>query len=250
MMEWLLAAAGVRSLEPLEGAGGPLTNRKFYAMKTLVHIAVVTGILFTAATTSPGAAQSSNPSSANSTQSGAYPGLMLRGSDVLNAKVFSQQGEELGHIRDFLLDPKTGDITYAVLGSGGWQGFGEKYALVPWPLIKQDEQRAENYILQADREKIRTAPTFERDHWATVLQPGYLAKVQEHFSAASQPQQASQTPAAQPSPPATGTAQQTPPQQQQQQAQQRSRKETQSTAQKQRQSSKSGGTVGTEDGAK
>lgn len=219
-------------------------------MKTLVHLAVVTGIVFAAATASPGVAQTSSPPSTNSTQSSAYPGLMLRGSDVLNAKVFSQQGEELGHVRDFLLDPKTGNITYAVLGSGGWQGFGEKYALIPWSLVKQDEQNAENYILQADREKIRTAPTFERDHWATVLQPGYLAKVQEHFSAAPQPQQGSQAPGSQPSQSTAGTAPEASPQPQQQQAQQRPRKETQQTAQKQRQSSKSGGTVGTDEGAR
>lgn len=203
-------------------------------MKTIVNIAVAAGLLFSAATASHGVAQTTSPPPANSSQSSAYPRLMLRGSDILNAKVFGQQGEEVGHVRDFLLDPKTGDITYAVLGMGGWQGFGEKYAIVPWPLIKQDEQKAENYILQADSEKIRTAPTFERDQWATVLQPGYLAKVQEHFSAASSPQQTSQ-------PPATGTAAQ--------QSQQHPRKETQ-TAQKPRQSSKSGGTVGTDDGSK
>lgn len=223
-------------------------------MKTIVQMAVAAGLLFAAATSPVSVAQNASPPPASTGQSDVSTELILRGSDILNAKVFSQQGEELGHVRDFLLEPKTGNISHAVLGMGGWQGIGEKFAIVPWNLIKQDQQKAENYILQADREKFRTAPTFERDQWATVLQPGYLTKVQQHFSAPSvqppQQQQLSQQPAP-PSPPDVSSEPKAAPEsQQKRQAQQRPRKETPQAEQKQRHSSKSSGTVGTGDNPK
>lgn len=225
-------------------------------MKTIVQMAVAAGLLFAAATSPVSVAQNASPPPASTGQSDVSTELILRGSDILNAKVFSQQGEELGHVRDFLLEPKTGNISHAVLGMGGWQGIGEKFAIVPWNLIKQDQQKAENYILQADREKFRTAPTFERDQWATVLQPGYLTKVQQHFSAPAvqpqqqQQQQLSQQPAP-PSPPDVSSEPKAAPEsQQKRQAQQRPRKETPQAEQKQRHSSKSSGTVGTDDNPK
>lgn len=222
-------------------------------MKTIVQMAAATGLLFAVATSPLSVAQNTSPPPASPGQSNVSQGLILRGSDILNAKVFSQQGEELGHVRDFLLDPKTGRISHAVLGMGGWQGIGEKFAIVPWNLIKQDEQTAENYILQADREKFRTAPTFERDQWATVLQPGYLTKVQQHFSAPpqqQQQQQLSQQPAPPTPPNVSSEPNAAPESQQKRQAQQRPRKEAPQADQKQRHSSKSSGTVGTDDNPK
>lgn len=193
--------------------------------------------LFAAVASPPPTAQIPTPPSGSQAQRSDHPGITLRTSDVINAKVFSLQGEELGRIRDALFDPKTGTISHAVLGMGGWQGIGEKLAIIPWQLIKQDEQRTENYVLQVDREKLRTAPTFESNQWATVIQPDYLAKVQSYYMAASQPQpppELQTTPKAKAEPPPS------------RQAEERVRKETQQAEQKQRQSSGGRGMVETD----
>lgn len=179
-------------------------------MKTILQFVRVVGVLAVAFSSSPSRAQTLAAAPGSQAQGNALPGFMLRGSDVMNAKVFSEEGEELGRIRDVLLDPKTGQISFAVVGTGGWQGIGEKFTIVPWKLVTPDEQKSENYVLHTDVEKFRAAPIFERDHWATVIQPEYLAKVQKHYAAASQPQQAKSpqpTPAAQPTQPPPQTAQ-------------------------------------------
>lgn len=46
--------------------------------------------------------------------------------------VLNLNGEDLGEIEDFIIDPATGEIRYAVLAAGGFLGIGEK--LIPLPM--------------------------------------------------------------------------------------------------------------------
>jgi sporulation protein YlmC with PRC-barrel domain len=45
--------------------------------------------------------------------------------------VLNLQGEDLGEIEEFILDPATGEITHAVLATGGFLGIGEKWIPIP-----------------------------------------------------------------------------------------------------------------------
>src|SRR5215813_1151152 len=60
---------------------------------------------------------------------------IYRASKVIGADVENPQGEKLGDIRDIVLDPATGRIRYAVLGSGGFLSLGEKYFAIPWAAL-------------------------------------------------------------------------------------------------------------------
>lgn len=60
-----------------------------------------------------------------------YPAGKVLGLDVMNA---SQKS--VGDIGDLLVDPRTGEIRYAVLDVGGFLGVGEDHRIVPWSLVE------------------------------------------------------------------------------------------------------------------
>jgi hypothetical protein len=154
----------------------------------------------------------------------------VRGSKVVGAKLFTTKGEQMGTIDDVLLDPKSGRVSYGVLGIGGFLGMGEKRTIVPWNLIQQDRQNPENFVTHAEKQKLQQAPSFQGDdQWGSVTQPDYLKTVQAHFSGASAQGQQAPGPQQQPSQDAKQQ------QQQQQQAQQTAQQEEQKRAQEQAQ---------------
>jgi sporulation protein YlmC with PRC-barrel domain len=57
------------------------------------------------------------------------------GDDVCNRK-----DENLGNIKEFMLDVRSGNVRYAVLSSGGFLGMGEKLFAVPWSALTLDTE--------------------------------------------------------------------------------------------------------------
>jgi sporulation protein YlmC with PRC-barrel domain len=94
-----------------------------------------------------------------------------RTSKLVGADVENQQGEDLGDIKDIVLDSQ-GQIRYAVLAFGGFLGMGEKYFAVPWSALKPEVgQKAgdrERYVLNVDKERLRNAPGFDKNNWPNM----------------------------------------------------------------------------------
>jgi sporulation protein YlmC with PRC-barrel domain len=51
---------------------------------------------------------------------------------LLNDRVRGSAGENLGKIEDFVIDPESGAIRYAVLSLNGAVGAGDKLVAIPW----------------------------------------------------------------------------------------------------------------------
>jgi hypothetical protein len=66
--------------------------------------------------------------------SAAGPGPALMGADtLLGNDVYNKDGDDLGDIKEFMIDMASGKIAYAVLSYGGVLGMGDKLFAVPWP---------------------------------------------------------------------------------------------------------------------
>ncbi len=69
------------------------------------------------------------------------------GPDVMAAatlddnKVISSDGEDIGKIKDIMLDVGSGRIAYVVLSSGGFLGIGDKLLAIPWHALTLDTQQ-------------------------------------------------------------------------------------------------------------
>ncbi len=99
----------------------------------------------------------------------------LEGSDVFNC-----QGEDLGGIKEIVLDVRTGKVGYAVLSFGGFFGLGEKLFAVPWNALTLDLAHR-RFVLDVQKDRLREAPGFNRhqgpdmsdDSWAQVFHHYY-----------------------------------------------------------------------------
>lgn len=92
------------------------------------------------------------------------PLTYLTASSILKNKVYNNEDESLGDVKDLMLDITTGKIEYVVLEFGGFLGIGEKFFAVPLESLTIDTDR-EAFILNQKREVLEKAPGFDKDHW-------------------------------------------------------------------------------------
>src|SRR5438132_1626221 len=59
----------------------------------------------------------------------------IKASRLIGLKVENRDGEEIGKLRDFALDMRTGRIKYAIVASGGFLGVQAKLRAVPPHLL-------------------------------------------------------------------------------------------------------------------
>lgn len=95
-------------------------------------------------------------------------GKLVKGSEVVGANIFNQQGEDLGEIEDVMFDENTGGVTHAILAIGGFLGIGERLVAVPWKHIHQSKQPTEGYVLELDKGKLSSAPQFQKREWGEL----------------------------------------------------------------------------------
>lgn len=111
------------------------------------------------------------------------PGPYLMGANTLIANgVYNVEGEDLGAIKEIMLDMRTGRVSYAVLSFGGFLGVGDKLFAVPWDALKLDTLN-KRFVLDVQRERLATAPGFDRHHWPDMADPTWVRSIQAHYSA-------------------------------------------------------------------
>ena len=96
------------------------------------------------------------------------PGPALMGADtLLGNAVWNKDGEELGDIKEFMIDMASGRIAYAVLSFGGLLGLGDKLFAVPWSALKLDTAN-KRFTLDVPKAVLKDAPGFDRKHWPSM----------------------------------------------------------------------------------
>ncbi len=84
--------------------------------------------------------------------------------DVVGKDVKNLAEDNLGQIKEVMLDKVSGRVAYVVLESGTFLGMGGKLFAIPWNSINYDKT-GECFILNVDKEKIKTAPGFNKENW-------------------------------------------------------------------------------------
>ena len=93
------------------------------------------------------------------------PGPRLMGADTLIGNdVYNANDEDLGDIKEIMLDMHSGKVAYAVLSFGGFLGMGEKLFAVPWDALALDTAN-HRFTLDVQKERLKDAPGFDPDHW-------------------------------------------------------------------------------------
>lgn len=102
----------------------------------------------------------------------------LIGNDVYNA-----QEEDLGDIKEIMLDVASGRVSYAVLSFGGFLGMGEKLFAVPWAALKLDPVN-HRFILDVDKERLKNAPGFDKDNWPDMADQTWGRQIHDYYGTA------------------------------------------------------------------
>ncbi|MCA3862792.1 MAG: PRC-barrel domain-containing protein, partial [Burkholderia sp.] len=84
---------------------------------------------------------------------------------------------------DITLDVRSGRIAYAVVGSGGVRGLGDKLLAVPWNMLVLDVER-KCFVLPVATEHVRDAPGFDRDRWPAMADPDWAGALHAYYGTA------------------------------------------------------------------
>ncbi len=109
------------------------------------------------------------------------PGPRLMGADTLIGNdVYNQAGEDLGDIKEIMLDTTNGTVSYAVLSFGGVLGIGEKLFAVPWKALKLDTEN-KRFVLNVDKDRLKDAPGFDQDRWPDMADESWVDKIHSYY---------------------------------------------------------------------
>jgi sporulation protein YlmC with PRC-barrel domain len=89
---------------------------------------------------------------------------VLSSSSIVGTTVQNTGREDLGEIKDLMIDLSEGRIAYAVLSFGGFLGMGDKLFAIPWEAFSV-VQEEEVLLLNVAKEKLELAPGFDKDNW-------------------------------------------------------------------------------------
>lgn len=109
------------------------------------------------------------------------PGPRLMGADTLIGNdVFNRQDEDLGSIKEIMLDVQGGRISYAVLSYGGMLGIGDKLFAVPWDALTLDTDN-NRFTLDVAKERLESAPGFDKDNWPDMSDRTWAREVHDYY---------------------------------------------------------------------
>lgn len=108
---------------------------------------------------------------------------VLKASSLIGKKVQDTDGKKLGDIKDLVIDPVDGSISYAVLDFGGFLGIGDKYFAVPWEVLQLTKD-PKAIVLDVSKKDLKLAPGFDKDNWPDLSKPEYAVIVYEYYGVA------------------------------------------------------------------
>ncbi len=92
------------------------------------------------------------------------PVRVLTATSIIGDDVENLQGENLGEIKDIMLNVHNGGIEYVIISFGGFLGIGNKLFAVPFQALQLDPSK-KVFVLNKDKEYLKNAPGFDQDHW-------------------------------------------------------------------------------------
>ncbi|MDB6036091.1 MAG: hypothetical protein JWM16_6429 [Verrucomicrobiales bacterium] len=111
----------------------------------------------------------------------------FRISNLINAKVQDTAGNRIGHIQDFVVDPNSGKIQFAVLKLSGDLAKGSDYTPIPWPMVSSANANMnrsgepKSLVLNIDRNKLAAAQKYNVNRWPESSHPTWGQDVYTYY---------------------------------------------------------------------
>ncbi|KKH46604.1 PRC-barrel domain-containing protein [Methanosarcina sp. 1.H.A.2.2] len=97
--------------------------------------------------------------------------------EIKGSKILTIKDEELGKIKEVMIDSERGRIAYVVFACDCFLGMKCKFFAIPWGALQASRG---DYILKVEKEAFKTAEGLDKDVW--TLNHNDLAKVYEQYN--------------------------------------------------------------------
>ncbi|SPB18196.1 PRC-barrel domain-containing protein [Caballeronia novacaledonica] len=124
---------------------------------------------------------------------------VMAASTLEDTTVITSDDEDVGKIKDIMLDVPSGRVAYAVLSSGGFLGIGDTLRAIPWNALTLDTDQ-KVFRVDITAERIKSEPGFDKDHWPSMADVSWGLSLHRYYnrtpywSSASEPLSGRQDP--------------------------------------------------------
>lgn len=105
---------------------------------------------------------------------------LISSSSISGDEVKNAQGENLGQVKDIMLDTENNRVAYYVLSFGGILGLGNKLFAIPPEAIKLNTND-KCLTLNIDKERLKDAEGFDKDQWPNMADPTFRTNLYQHY---------------------------------------------------------------------
>ncbi len=105
---------------------------------------------------------------------------VMSASSLSGDRVKNAAGEDLGKVKELMIDVPSGRVAYAVLSFGGVLGIGNKLFASPWNALTLDEDEKQ-FVLNVDKTTLENAPGFDEDHWPDMADPTWGTEINKYY---------------------------------------------------------------------
>jgi len=98
---------------------------------------------------------------------------------VCGKKVKNKSDQNLGKIKEIMLDKVNGHVVYVVLDTG-ILGIGGKYFALPWSIFHYDDED-DSFCVDISEERLKQAPGFDKDNWPDMADRTWGKTVHEYY---------------------------------------------------------------------
>lgn len=112
-------------------------------------------------------------------------GTGMRASKLMGMKIQNSRKENVGQIKDIVLDPVSTRIQYVAVTYGGFLGLGDKMFAVPMQAIRvqadPDNRNHVVLVLDVTKEQMNGAQGFDEANWPNFSDPNFAGEIHRRY---------------------------------------------------------------------
>ena len=113
-------------------------------------------------------------------------GYSILGSKFIGLNIENPQGENIGEVKDIMLD-STGRVSYVAVSYGGFMGMGDKMYTVPMDAFTFKRDSDSFYdnvklILNVSKEQLKDDKGFDTKNWPDLNDEGYRRDLDKRYN--------------------------------------------------------------------
>jgi sporulation protein YlmC with PRC-barrel domain len=108
---------------------------------------------------------------------------LIKGKNIVGAKVVNKANENLGKIDDLLVDARSGYAVYGVVSEGGVLGIGDKLIAIPWNALEvlPTSDGDATVVLESTKDQLKNAPNFDKNQWPLIGERKWMGRAHDYF---------------------------------------------------------------------